>query len=466
MAQQLAGNEVNVANRLDRLPISSVHRLVLIGLAFAYFFEFGDLNTFAYTAPALEGFGVDKVALITSLSFIGMFVGGVSGGWFADRVGRKRGLIYTVAGYSVFSLLNATAWDPISLGIFRFFTGIGLSAMTVIANTYISEFFPAAVRGRFQGWVMTIGLIGIPATSWVARLIIPLADWSWRLVFVWGALGILALFFVSKMVESPRWYEKHGKTREADEVMSHIEEVVSAERGPLAPAREASTQQVVRSVPYSELFRGVYLKRTLVLLIAWIFQTLGFYGFTSWVPTLLKQHGFSLVNTLTYSSAIAIGAPIGALIAAFVSDRMDRKWSLTITSVAIAIFGLLYGATFQPLLIVIFGFLVSVFIQTFAAFIYAYSPELYPTEARASGAGFTYGVGRLANAFGPPIVSFLFVGFGYGSVFIYIAACWIIVALGVGLFGPLTSRRSLEQITEQEEQENAVQAAFSQEPAQ
>ncbi len=104
----------NVASRLDRLPISGVHRMVLIGLAFAYFFELGDLNTFAYSAPALINswhLSVQAIALITSLSFLGMFLGATTGGWFADRVGRKAGLVYTIIVYSGFSLLNALAWD-------------------------------------------------------------------------------------------------------------------------------------------------------------------------------------------------------------------------------------------------------------------------------------------------------------------------------------------------------------------
>jgi putative MFS transporter len=115
--------------------------------------------------------------------------------------------------------------------------------------------------------------------------------------------------------------------------------------------------------------------------------------------------------------------------------------------VVIAICGLLYGLTFQPALIIVFGFLVALFLQTFAPLLYAYTPELYPTEARASGTGLTYGAGRLANVVGPIIVSALFLSSGYFSVFAYVAACWLVVALAVGIFGPLTSRRSLETVS-------------------
>jgi MFS transporter, putative metabolite:H+ symporter len=446
-------SNTNVANRLDRLPISGIHRIVLLALAFAYFFELGDISTFSFAAPALIKFAhmtTSTVSFIISATFLGMFLGAVSGGWFADKLGRKPALTYAIVCYTLFSLLNAAAWDPVTLGVTRFLTGIGLSAMTIIANTYISEFFPATSRGKYQSWAMVFGLIGIPATAWFARLVVPLSSWGWRLVFVWGALGAIALVYVARMYESPRWYETHGMEDQADETMKLIEARVSAEKGPLPPPAKPAPQPVIRTVPYGELLRGKYLSRTVILLIAWIFQTLGFYGFQSWVPILLAQHGFSIASSLTFTSVIQIGAPLGALLTALIAERIDRKWGITITAVLIAICGLLYGLTFQPVLIIVFGFLVALLLQAFAPLLYAYSPELYPTEARASGAGLTYGVGRLANVAGPIIVGALFVSSGYLSVFVYVAACWLLVALAVGIFGPLANRRSLEKLSESE----------------
>ncbi|MDQ2765404.1 MAG: MFS transporter, partial [Pseudomonadota bacterium] len=148
--------------------MTSAHRTAFIALGFAYFFELGDLNTFAYAAPAVIrqwGISVSTVALITSASFGGMAIGALCGGKLANHIGRRRGFLYATLLYAGFSLLNAAAWDVASLAVLRFITGIGLSAMTVIANTYISEFFPKNLRGRYMGLTMTVGLIGIPATA-------------------------------------------------------------------------------------------------------------------------------------------------------------------------------------------------------------------------------------------------------------------------------------------------------------
>jgi MFS transporter, putative metabolite:H+ symporter len=112
--------------------------------------------------------------------------------------------------------------------------------------------------------------------------------------------------------------------------------------------------------------------------------------------------------------------------------------------VLIAVFGLGYGLSGSAVFIVLFGALVVASIQAMAVALYTYTPELYPTSMRSSGMGITYGVGRLANVAGPFIVSFIFGAAGYLSVFVYIAACWVGVALVVGIFGPVTTGRPLE----------------------
>jgi putative MFS transporter len=140
----------SISARLDRLPMTTAHRAAFITLAFAYFFELGDLNTLAYAAPAVIRqweISVHMVALITSASFGGMTVGALSGGKLANHVGQRRGFILATLFHAGFSFLNAAAWDVLLLAVLRFVTGIGLSAMTVIANTHISEFLPRRLRG-------------------------------------------------------------------------------------------------------------------------------------------------------------------------------------------------------------------------------------------------------------------------------------------------------------------------------
>lgn len=444
-------NATDLAARLDRLPVTRFHRRVLYGLAAAFLFELADLNTFAYAAPALEkyiGISVDDIAVVTSMSFLGMFLGAAGGGRIADRIGRRRALIGSVLWYSLFSLLNAAAWNVPTLAGARLLTGIGLGAMTVIAITYLSELMPRDRRGRMQAATLAAGLVGIPAMAFTARGVIPLGPDGWRIVFVFGALGVLSLAIIVRLPESPRWLLQHRGADHAETVLAGIESEVERHAGPLPEPVTTAGDDAPAAFRPRELFRGRLLGRTLLLLVAWIFQTLGFYGFVSWVPTLLAEHGFGLTESLTFSALTTIGAVPGALLAWPISDRFGRKTPIALVAVLIAICGVLYGVSFNTAAIVVFGVAVSFFIQTFAALMYAYTPELYPTALRNTGSGFAYGTGRLANIVGPLIVAAVYSGAGYVWVFVYISACWVVVAVAIGVFGPRTGSVALEGLQE------------------
>jgi putative MFS transporter len=439
----------DAAGRLDRLPVSSFHRRTAALLAYVFFFELGDLNSFAYAAPALRqqwDLSIGTIATITSASFVGMFVGAMSAGTLSDHIGRKRALIATTVWYSTMSLFNAFAWSVPSLFAARLLTGVGLSGMTVVAMTYIGEMFPSRVRGAYQARILMIGLIGIPATAYVARFLIPYADWGWRGVFIWGSLALFFPLFARRLEESPRWLERRGRVTEAESVLARIEGEVEQETGALPPpvvAIPAAPGNRTDDTGLTALFRSGSGGRALLLVSVWFCQTLGFYGFNAWVPTLLAENGFSIIRALERSSAISIGAVPGAWIASKIADRWERKYLIAIVAVLVGTFGMIYGLSFNTWIIVIFGFLVAMSQQVFAPMLYAYTAECFPTAARNTGAGLSYGIGRLGNALGPLIVAFLFTTYGYRSVFAYIAACWVVVALLILTFGPRMNKRTL-----------------------
>jgi MFS transporter, putative metabolite:H+ symporter len=439
----------DAAGRLDRLPVSSFHRRTAALLAYVFFFELGDLNSFAYAAPALRqqwDLSIGTIATITSASFVGMFVGAMSAGTLSDHIGRKRALIATTVWYSTMSLFNAFAWSVPSLFAARLLTGVGLSGMTVVAMTYIGEMFPSRVRGAYQARILMIGLIGIPATAYVARFLIPYADWGWRGVFIWGSLALFFPLFARRLEESPRWLERRGRVPEAESVLARIEREVEQETGSLPPpvvAIPAAPGNRTDDTGLTALFRSGSGGRALLLVSVWFCQTLGFYGFNAWVPTLLAENGFSIIRALERSSAISIGAVPGAWVASKIADRWERKYLIAIVAVLIGTFGMIYGLSFNTWIIVIFGFLVAMSQQVFAPMLYAYTAECFPTAARNTGAGLSYGIGRLGNALGPLIVAFLFTTYGYRSVFAYIAACWVVVAFLILTFGPRMNKRTL-----------------------
>ncbi|MCT9627009.1 MFS transporter [Pseudarthrobacter equi] len=440
----------NAANRLDRLPISRMHKITLIAVSFAYFFEFADINSFATTVPKLVklwGVTINQIAYVTSLSFVGMFFGSLVASWLADRWGRKKALAITTVWFSVFSFAAVFSWDIVSLGVFRVLTSAGLAAMTVVAVIYVNEIFPAAVRGKYQAYAIVIGICGTPATNLLASWVVPLSDWSWRLVYLWGAMGIVFLLFSRHLKESPRWYESKGQFDKADALLSQVEAQVAAEKGALpepapAPTAAAATTSKPKA-SYKLLLQKKYLGPTILLTVLWVTQTIGFFGYSSWAPTLLAQEGFSVSDSIFYVALTTVGAPLGSYLASLVTDRFERKWCLVVFGTTIAVCGLFYGLTFNPVLIVVFGFLVNLFERGYTALAYAYSPEVFDTAGRSLGTGVSYGLGRLSNAAGPLIIAGLYTGSGYQSVFFFIAGTWLFGAVVLAIFGPKTRPKPL-----------------------
>ncbi|WP_413335821.1 MFS transporter [Brevibacterium sp. GP-SGM9] len=433
----------NSANRINRLPITRFHKVIIVVVAVAYFFEFADINTFSTTAPKIAlvwGLDVNHIAYITSISFIGMFIGSLGGGWLADRVGRKGAFLYTTLWFSIFSAGTVFAWNVYAMGILRFLTCAGLSAMTVVAVIYVNEIFPAKVRGKYLAYAMVIGICGTPATNLIASAVVPISDWSWRLVFLWGTLGVVIIFMFRYLPESPLWLESKRRFARAEDVLREMETKVSDFSGeplprPLAPVAEVREQ---KKSGFRTLLQRRYFVPLLVLAVLWVTQTVGFFGYSSWAPTLLSKQGISVEDSILYVALATIGAPLGSLLAAFVTDKFERKWLLVIFGTTIGLSGLLYGLTFNPIMIVVFGFLVNMFERGYTSLAYAYSPELFDTRTRSLGTGIAYGIGRLSNAVGPLVIASLYTSSGYASVFVFIAATWVLGAIVLALFGKNT----------------------------
>src|SRR5262249_5587855 len=141
---------------------------------------------------------------------------------------------------------------------------------------------------------------------------------------------------------------------------------------------------------FVEIWRAPYLTRTAMLVIFNLFQTVGFYGFSNWVPTLLVSQGITITKSLQYTFIIAIAAPFGPLLASALTDRIERKSLIVFSAIAIAFFGLAFSASRDAAAIIIFGVLVTLTNNTMSFSFHAYQAELYPTRVRAMAVGFVY----------------------------------------------------------------------------
>lgn len=441
----------DLAVRLDRIPvITPTHRRWAGLLGFLFVFDLVDLNSFAYAAPALRaewGLSIGAVGAITSAGFVGMFLGAIAGGRLSDRIGRRPVLIGAVFFYSAFSLFSAFAGGPVMLGVLRVLTGFGLQAMTGVLLVWVSEMFPRSLRGRYQSLLLAIGLAGVPIAAWVARLVVPTGPGAWRWIFVVGALGAVGgVVALRTLPESVRWRTARGGRPDprGEELVAGMEREAVARTG--LPLPEPAPESRVVAGRLTELLRGATLRKTVVAAAACVFLILSFYGFSSWVPTLLVERGYSTAQSLGYASILSIAAVPGALLAMPVIDRFERKTVILALQVAVAVLLLLFGLINHPAAIIVCGFGAAMLMQTGVAALYTYIAEVFPLHLRGLGSGIANGSGRLAGVLGGFGVAALYTTTGLTGVFTYLALAALLMGLVMALFGERTTNRRLEDI--------------------
>lgn len=437
-----------LAARLERLPrTTKTHRLWMVLLGLLFICDLADNNVLAYAAPAIRadwGLSVAQIGQLTSITFLGMFAGGVLGGRLSDRFGRRWMILWGTVLSSIASLLCAFVPDLTLLIPLRFLMGFGIQAVTGALIVYVAEMFPGRSRGRSQALMLGIGLLGVPLIAGAARLIVPLSPEAWRWLFVVGAIGVLpAVVARFALPESVRWAALNGRAAEARATVERIEGE-SADPLPEAPA----TTGPVRQRRPRELFTAGTRKRTLVASLTMIFAILGFYGFNSWVPTLLVERGYSTADALTVSSIFSIGPFAGALLGAVLTDRFQRRTAMMVLTAIVAVSMLVFAFTESYWVLVVSGFVATLLLQTNTAVLYAYLPEIFPTSLRGLGAGLANGIGRLAGFGGAFLIAAIAGALGFGAVFTTTAVFILLAGLTVGLFGERTRGRRLEEIGE------------------
>ncbi|HXQ27305.1 MAG TPA: MFS transporter, partial [Candidatus Acidoferrales bacterium] len=200
-------------------------------------------------------------------------------------------------------------------------------------------------------------------------------------------------------------------------------------------------------VKFVQIFRPPYLRRTLMLMVFHLAQTVGYYGFASWVPTLLIAAGIRTTASLQYSFIIAISAPVGPLLIHGIADKFERKWQILWSAVCIGGFGLLFARQNQPGWLILLGVMLTCSNNWMSVAFHTYQAELFPTRVRAQAVGFVYSWSRFSGIFTSLMIGFFLQRFGVGGVFAFIAASMLVIVLAIGIFGPRTRGLALESIS-------------------
>ena len=176
-------------------------------------------------------------------------------------------------------------------------------------------------------------------------------------------------------------------------------------------------------------------------------QAIGFYGFGNWAPSLIAAQGQGVTKSLQYSFIIAIAYPIGPLLCSAFADRFERKHQIAAAAVITATLGLMFAAAGAPWALIALGVGITLSNNLLSFAYHAYQAELYPTRIRARAVGFVYAWSRLSTVFSSLIIAALLGAFGPPGVFTFIAGAMGVVVIAVGVFGPRTRGRSLEELS-------------------
>lgn len=449
----VAGSTERIAARLERLPLTSYQRGLFAIIATAWFFDSIDLGSLTFVLGSIKqefNLTTAQTGLLSSMSFIGMFLGAGLAGIAADRFGRKIVFQISMIFWGLGSLWCSYAGDAESLSYARLLLGFGMGMEFPVALAIVSEIIPAAKRGRYMAILEGFWPIGFIAAGLLSLVI--LAQWGWRDVFLLQAIPALFVFIIRRFVpESPRWLAEHGRQDEAEATMRKIEDKVRHRLGgaELPAPQVAAARDVVKGrFSFFELWTPLYAKRTVMIWATWFFALLGFYGLTTWLGALLQDAGYTVTKSVSYTILISLAGLPGFAAAAWLIEARGRKPTCILMLLGSAVSAYLYGNAGSLAMLITFGLCMQFFLFGMWSVLYAYTPELYPTRARATGAGCASAIGRVGSLIGPYAIGVILPTLGHGGVFALGAGSFVIAALVVWILGVETRGRTLEEIAQ------------------
>jgi MFS transporter, putative metabolite:H+ symporter len=441
----------DIAARIERLPLSSWHVKARVLIGTATFFDAFDALTIAQVTPVLKSLwhlNGPEIGLLISTGYLGQLVGALLIGYCAERWGRLPALVGAITIMAVMSLMCGFAWNYQSLLVFRTIQGLGLGGQVPIAAVYISEIAKADKRGRFVILYECIFTFGLLLSGLIGSFVVP--RFGWHVMFFIGALPIIVAMLIPALLpESPRWLASRGKLESARSAMRRIESEIEQSTGTALPTPTDNVPADVKRPSWRDVLGGIYLRRSLVVWVIWFATFLITYGLGTWLPTLYRTvFHLPLGTALRYGTIGSLMQLCGGLTSGFVIDRIGRRNLFMIG---------FFGSGFALLVLWTIGMgsvlqfvICSAVAYYFAGLcvlgVYLYTPEIYPTRARAFGTSLGTACLRLAAVVGPIIVGF-FVASGIDTVFLVFGSGALIAGVVVLLFAVETSNRPLEEIS-------------------
>ena len=431
---------VTVQDAVDKIGFGRFQKRLLGVCGVTWAADGAEVLLLGFALPSLIAeFGITPLqgGLTVTATFAGMLVGAWFWGTISDYIGRRIGFQITVLIFALFGLLSAFAPSWEWLLVLRFITGFGLGGALPLDFSLYAEFLPTKNRGRNLVILESFWALGTIIAAGLAWLLVP--SFGWRPLLATSALAAVLVLWIRRSIpESPRYLAISGKADEAREIIASM----ARENGRPVPEGELVAGERQSGSTVSRLWKPGLKQTTLMLWIAWFCISLAYYGIFTWLPQAFVAQGFSSLQTYQNTFLLALAQVPGFFSAAYLIERIGRRNTLALYLVASGVFTFVFATVTG-----FGGLLASAMLMSFFALgawgsLYAWTPELYPTEIRTTGMGWASGMARVAGIITPTLGGILF-GYALVSALSTWAAAFIIGGIAVFLLGVETKSQGL-----------------------
>ncbi|MDQ0190108.1 MFS transporter [Alicyclobacillus cycloheptanicus] len=435
--------QVNLLSRLDRIPITKTIVGVIALLALVWLAEAFDIGIVGPVLSTLEktwSLSSWQTGLLAISSTLGVVTGMIPAGWLADRIGRRRVVLFGILFFSILTLLGATASNYWLLLAIRLLAGIGEGAVLPMPYLFLSEFVNSrrrAVSVGYSNGILTAAYV-IPnlASLWALHTFAP--DFAWRMPFLLGGIPLLMLIPIYRWLpESPRYLLENNRVGEVQTMVERLEREAGLQHDTaLYDERVAVTleQDAFDSwIALRTMLRAPYLGRSLMVVLQLTAALILFYIVQVFGPSLFLSRGIATGNAILYAGIMMVVAGVGSVVQGYLSDRLGRKRILFGYAVLAAAGCLLFAFGSSAPLLIAAGFLTSFFGLGIFPVSKLSVAEQYPTELRGRGVYLNEMTARTLSG----IVTTYFIPFllkAEGSSFIFIGISIVLVAFSLPYF--------------------------------